>query len=536
MKTEAASSGQHEELVYAQAIPLLASGLYPRKLMIVREYIQNACDAIDMYAGVAEHLSYDTSDPLIKVSVQARSLLIWDNGIGMDLEEIEKLKRIAYSEKQEGREVGFKGIGRLAGLDVAEKLLVTSTTYGNPKAFKFEFRAGDYIRDVTEKRKKRISEPASVVINRHTDITSFDVDPGDHYTLVELRDIDPKHSELLNPTQLREFIGDLAPVGFAPDFRWGPKIQQYLASRLPDYSPKHIWLTTALGDRSQVFKPYTDAMSLAEPEFIDVHAPGRSGKLLAVCWYSAKAKSMLGKLKASGGRFVVEGATPEQKKRLAGLVFKILGFSIGERTLALDSLWGKEQLRGLWFTGEIHIADKDVRPTTDRSNLADNDARRLLFEQAQQGIARTLDEQAQRISYNHNAFKAADKFSRTVQELQQLLTNGAVQKAQFGVRKRAIREALADLKDRKCPDKEIESHVRQVRKALEELDKRLDNAKANRNSADVISDLAKELSMTTQARKVYRIILETLERYFDEDTQAYFDASELIAKALKKRW
>jgi len=90
---------QSEELVYAPAVLILSQDLYPRKLEIVREYIQNASDAIDSFASIAGIIK-DNSEPVIKVSVQGRSLLIFDNGIGMDGDEVSKLRRIAYSEKR----------------------------------------------------------------------------------------------------------------------------------------------------------------------------------------------------------------------------------------------------------------------------------------------------------------------------------------------------------------------------------------------------------------------------------------------------
>src|SRR5438309_8813611 len=120
-----AETTPREELVYAPAIVILADDLYPRKLEIVREYIQNASDALDAFSRIAPYIEDDTK-PQIKMSVQGKSLLIFDNGIGMDGEEISKLKRVAYSEKREGQDAGYKGIGRLAGIAVANKLLISS--------------------------------------------------------------------------------------------------------------------------------------------------------------------------------------------------------------------------------------------------------------------------------------------------------------------------------------------------------------------------------------------------------------------------
>jgi HSP90 family molecular chaperone len=113
-----------EELVYSPAVLILSQDLYPRKLEVVREYIQNASDAIDSFNAMA-HLIDDSSEPVIKVSIQGRSLLIFDNGIGMGGDDVAKLRYIAYSEKKTGEEAGYKGIGRLAGFAVACSRLLT---------------------------------------------------------------------------------------------------------------------------------------------------------------------------------------------------------------------------------------------------------------------------------------------------------------------------------------------------------------------------------------------------------------------------
>jgi len=90
--TKTPSPAGNEELVYAPAVLILSQDLYPRKLEVVREYIQNASDAIDAFVSIADVIE-DSSEPVIKISVQGRSLLIFDNGIGMDAEEVSKLRR-----------------------------------------------------------------------------------------------------------------------------------------------------------------------------------------------------------------------------------------------------------------------------------------------------------------------------------------------------------------------------------------------------------------------------------------------------------
>jgi hypothetical protein len=84
-----------EELFYAAAVQILSEDLYPRKLEIIREYIQNASGALDDWMKISDLIPSDRTEPQIKVSIQGKSVLIFDNGIGMTEEDIPKLQRIA---------------------------------------------------------------------------------------------------------------------------------------------------------------------------------------------------------------------------------------------------------------------------------------------------------------------------------------------------------------------------------------------------------------------------------------------------------
>src|SRR5258708_14036394 len=92
----------------------------------------------------------------------------------MDGEEVQKLKRIAYSEKKEGEQAGHKGIGRLAGIAVAKKLLISSPSYGDPYLHKFEFRAKVLLDELQHNKSQRKTAPASLPIERHTASTIYD--------------------------------------------------------------------------------------------------------------------------------------------------------------------------------------------------------------------------------------------------------------------------------------------------------------------------------------------------------------------------
>jgi Histidine kinase-, DNA gyrase B-, and HSP90-like ATPase len=527
----------NEELVYAPAVLILSQDLYPRKLEIVREYIQNASDAIDTFAAVADIVK-DTSESLIKISIQGKSLLIFDNGIGMDEEDVSKLRRIAYSEKKAGEEAGYKGIGKLAGIAVAEKLKISSTSYGDPKLHHFEFRAKDMREEISKKKKQGVIERASDVIHRHTTLESTDIDRAAHFTMVELRGITDSCPELLDPHKLKEYIGDIAPVDFSPDFKWGARLSQHLRQNVPDYSPKTVYLTKRNGERVKVYKPYDDSMMIAEPEYIEVHDSENLNNTLALCWYATKGQEVLGQIRPAGKIFSVDddGDDPRAKKRFAGLAYKLFGFSVGDRSLSVRTLWGQSAPRALWFTGEIHIIDKEVFPTTDRSDFIESDARDRLYK-AGQRIPNKLNKLAQEISNNRNAYRDGEKFSEQLQDWNDRLKAGKIERAELRSIRDQLHRNLSVLKDRvdQCSDQDVKQYDKDIQKFAVNFQKELEEAQLLKGD-NGIADVAGELEMTGKARKVFQIIMEALESHFSNDPETYYDLLSKISTALRKKY
>jgi hypothetical protein len=527
---------QKEELVYAPAVLILSQDLYPRKLEVVREYIQNASDAIDAFGSIA-HLIDDTSEPVIKVSIQGRSLLIFDNGIGMGGDDVAKLRYIAYSEKKTGEEAGYKGIGRLAGFAVAEKLKISSTCYGDPQLHHFEIRAKDMRDEISQNKKRGVVETASDAINRHSNIWSTPADdPKDHYTIVEIRGIYESSSELLDGTRLKDYIGDIAPVDFSPEFKWGTRISQWLRQDVPDYSPKTIYLSMLNGERIKVYKPYVDSMSISEPRPIAVRDPANPNNILALCWYATKGQRMLDELRPAGKIFTVDG--DGDKKRFAGLVYKLFGFSVGDRHLPVKTLWDRSFPRALWFTGEIHIIDKEVQPVTDRSDFIESDARRRLYKAAAAQIPITLNQQAQVISNDRNAYRDGENFNVKLQHLKDRLRDKNIEKAELKSIRADLNRGLVTLRSRidKCSDPAIEKFDKNVQRFAASIQKELDEAKTIKGGSGDIADVARERKMTSHARRVFEIIMDTLQDYYSSDTDTYHEIAGKISKALRKKY
>ena len=100
----------------------LTTGMYSDSKVIYREYIQNACDQIDL-AIKSGILSADEGYVDIYTDGKKRYISIRDNATGVKAEDfIEDVGDIANSNKEIGKNKGFRGIGRLCGLAYCKTL------------------------------------------------------------------------------------------------------------------------------------------------------------------------------------------------------------------------------------------------------------------------------------------------------------------------------------------------------------------------------------------------------------------------------
>ena len=141
----------------AEMLDLVVNSLYSKKEIFLRELVSNASDAIDKakFASLTDkNIAADNPEWAITVAVDksARTLMVSDNGIGMDAEELERnLGTIASSGTKAFRKalkenggtdlpelIGQFGVGFYAAFMVADKVRVVSRKRGTGAAFMWE--------------------------------------------------------------------------------------------------------------------------------------------------------------------------------------------------------------------------------------------------------------------------------------------------------------------------------------------------------------------------------------------------------------
>ena len=141
----------------AEMLDLVVNSLYSKKEIFLRELVSNASDAIDkakFQALTDKALVDDNPDWRIDITVdsKAQTMMISDNGIGMDAAELEQnLGTIASSGTKAFRQalkenkgsdlpelIGQFGVGFYAAFMVADQVRVVSRKRGGAAAFQWE--------------------------------------------------------------------------------------------------------------------------------------------------------------------------------------------------------------------------------------------------------------------------------------------------------------------------------------------------------------------------------------------------------------
>ena len=145
----------------AEMLDLVVNSLYSKKEIFLRELISNASDAIDRakFLGLTDK-SLVADNPTWKIEIavdkSAKTLMIADNGTGMDAADLEKnlgtiassgTKAFRQALKEKGGEnlpelIGQFGVGFYAAFMVADRVRVVSKKRGQDVAFQWESDMG----------------------------------------------------------------------------------------------------------------------------------------------------------------------------------------------------------------------------------------------------------------------------------------------------------------------------------------------------------------------------------------------------------
>jgi len=276
-------------LIGKNIIEILTTGMYHNPLVIFREYVQNSIDAIN--EAVRREILCDISegDVQIKIDREKRLIVFEDNGIGLPSDDAwTALTSIALSKKDRTKNLGFRGIGRLAGLAYCDKLIIETSYKGEPKKFILQWD-GLKLKDIIGDSKDR--KLASDVIK---EITSFEDNLSEresvHYFKVFLHNV--KNEKLLDSKSVEKYLRMVSPVQFYNlRFLFTTEVKKGLADRGVLCDGYRIFVNT-----TELYKSYHNNIyrenkkqkkridEVIDIQFFELHTT--DNQLLAVGWYS----------------------------------------------------------------------------------------------------------------------------------------------------------------------------------------------------------------------------------------------------------
>ena len=359
-------------VVGKDVLELLSSSMYVDAMSIFREYVQNAADAIDQRRAAGR--SKLTGQMEIRIDPNERRLVIRDNGTGIRASEFtSRLMNLGASAKRGTQARGFRGVGRLAGLGYCQELIFRSQAEGEATTSEMRWdcrrlrtllRAAEHDKDITS------------VIRDVVTVREVPSGKADHFLEVELNGVVRHNNDrLLNVDAVGDYLAQVAPVPFSPDFSHGADIAAWLLAR-GFSAPIEIRINDAT---DPIYRPHRDEfdqgngspqITISKLEFHDL--PGVDGETAAIAWIAHHEYA---------------GALPNSAG-IKGLRVRSGNIQVGDHNL-FEDLFPEVRFNS-WCVGEVHVLDRKLIPNGRRDHFEQS----VHFENLQNQLAPVVREVA----------------------------------------------------------------------------------------------------------------------------------------------
>ncbi len=332
--------------------------MYHDPMVVFREYVQNACDAIDL--AVKNNVIENRNKALVDICLKSDSVIIRDNGMGIAKDEVAKLLLgISSSEKDGIDTIGKYGVGRLTGAKYCKRL-VFETSYPG------ENWVSTVIWDIT-KYNQLMKDPsiklASDVIEKCTSCSYEESDVKEqHYFQVIL---EGANKAILDVENVKNYLSLKVPVDYTDTFKniiIEPSCESdaEFKTRFEKLKGYKVTVNTI----NQTFKPFkvevknqNDSVKLSRQNFFVVK--GYTGEELAWGWY----------------------CLPLSIKQINNCPF--VGLQVRKHNMVvgyndfLDQYLGKAKP---YIAGELFISSNKIMPSSSRDGFYDSPEVIELFE------------------------------------------------------------------------------------------------------------------------------------------------------------
>ena len=387
-------------VVGKNVIEVLTEGMYDNPLVIYREYVQNSVDSINHAVELGFLKKTEDGSVQISINPHKKCVEISDNGTGIPRNDAwSLLTSVAASTKDRKKHLGFRGIGRLAGLAYCQSLIIETSYPGEDFKTELEWD-GDQLRkiigDHDDKRK------ASEVIEA---ITKFknDLPENKDLSYFKVKLLNVKHHKILNADEVKKYLRIVAPVPFKPQFIFSPEITKRLRASNVNLGELHIavndeelrkpYRTNIYRNDNKLEKSIDEIIDVPEIEIFDES----SGKTIAKGWYSlTKQMQRIPAYNEASGIRIRKG-----------------NIEIGDN-LTVQRFFSDERFHH-YFVGEIHVVSNDLTPNGQRDYF-DTSPTLHIFEEKMYKIAYKLARLCHDTSAVNSALEKIGKYELQMEE------------------------------------------------------------------------------------------------------------------------
>ncbi len=472
-------NNQAKPVIGKYVIENLTVGMYDDARCVYREYIQNSADAIDK--AVAENL-VEKSDTYIHININEnrRTISFEDNGTGISQKDfVDKLQNIAQSDKEIGKEKGFRGIGRLGGLAYCEKLTFETSFKGEATKSIMIWDAKKLKQIVTDRQEK---ESAAEVISS---VTEFQTEPEDaekHYFKITMSDVTSE--ELLDESDIKDYLKMIAPLPFDGHFSFRTQIYDELKKENLSVDEYNIFV-----NNEQLYKGYTTYFYSESKgkrskageirDIIFFKANDRQGDLLYWGWHSISN---------------IQNRQLEKVNKARGLRLRRNNIQIGDEN-RLEELFGKNATDSrfqFYVVGEVYALHQDLIPNGRRDDFEDGETYRLLKDNLKP-ICADIKRLANQTSNLASAQRRINKYEEELKDFKQKQEKGFVSQE----------EQLKSIQDLQNKKKSAEDG----KKKIERMSQTLAEQTEETPLAKIFSDVVKTDS--PKVKDIQKISLDT---------------------------
>ncbi|MBS1825617.1 MAG: ATP-binding protein [Acidobacteria bacterium] len=352
-----AKSDSRSPYIGSFVLETLTTGMYGESRNALREYVQNASDAVA--AAVSSGVLRERAAKVEVLLKDEDTLIIHDNGIGIGAASAwGTLTAIGASKKDRKRDAGFRGIGRLAGIAFCDSLSFRTKAAGESSETTVTFNCVK-LREGMNPESGGGKPLVDLLSEAVSSTTNDDVEAEEHYMEVSLSGLSRAPEEFKELDLIKEYLAETAPIGYDPKWEWGKKIKAK-ADELKkplDIVRLHVGRTSQ--DAKPVYKRYRDsypakddAVTLTDVEFL------QSEKWWM--WVGLPDRA-----------FSITDPT------VHGLRIRVKNIQVGgpEHLDAVFGRRGQSYIRfNRYYVGEIHVSPTALIPNARRDGFEDDDA------------------------------------------------------------------------------------------------------------------------------------------------------------------